>query len=321
MRTFLILLMLITIAFTNCTQKQREGWEKRAEKITGEKEKTVPGADTLNANKFALTDQNRRFIDLETIDVKKQRIADVIEVPAVTKAHPNHFAVIKAPISGWTKKLFVDPGSTVDRNAAVAIIENPQNMAQQLQVRSPISGVVKSRTVNKNEWVENGVELMEIIDYSVLQGIMQLYPDEQSKVRLGQEVEFFRKEWSAKGHIQFISPTAEPATGSVEARADIPNSNQQIKANVLITARITVGQKSALVVPKSVLLHEEDHFIVFVQKGEEFEKQRVETGIRTSVFVEILSGIKEGEKVVTSGAYQLKNISFSSAPTTEEEEK
>ncbi|NOZ62229.1 MAG: efflux RND transporter periplasmic adaptor subunit [Calditrichaeota bacterium] len=318
MKTILILLTLITITFTNCTQKQREGWKKRAEKITGEKEKTAQIIDTLNTNEFALTDQNRHFLNLKTVAARRQRIANTIEVPAVTMPHPNHFAAIKVPMNGWIRKLTVDPGSEVKKDAVVAIIENPQNMGQQLQIRSPISGVVSERPVNKNEWVESGMELMKIIDYRVLQGIMQLYPDEQSKVRVGQAVEFFQKGWSAEGRIKFISPTADPATGSVEARADIANSNQQVKANVPITARITVGEKVALVVPSSALLHEEDHFIVFVQKGEQFEKRLVETGIRTSEIVEIRDGIEAGEKVVTHGAYQLKNIAFSSAPTEEE---
>ncbi|NIA31389.1 MAG: efflux RND transporter periplasmic adaptor subunit [Actinobacteria bacterium] len=320
MRTFLIFLTLIGIAFTNCTQKQQEGWKKRSEKITGETEKTAPPADTLNENKFALTDQNRRFLDLVTTVVKKQPIADAIKVPAVTRLHPNHFAAIKAPIQGWIRELLVDPGSEVKENTLVAIIENPQNLGQRLLVRSPISGVVNERPVNKNEWVENGVGLMKIIDYSMLQGIMQLYPDEQSKVRIGQQVEFFRKGWSAKGRIQFISPTADPSTGSIEARADIANANRRIDANMPITARITIGEKTGLVVPNSALLHEEDHFIVFVQKGGQFEKRLVETGIRTNEMVEIVNGIIEGEQVVTRGAYQLKNMAFSSAPGSEEEE-
>ncbi|HDL18817.1 MAG TPA: efflux RND transporter periplasmic adaptor subunit [Bacteroidetes bacterium] len=319
MKTTLIFLMLISVAFISCTKKQRQGWEKRAEKITGEQEKTAPVADTLNTNKFTLTDQNRRFLDLETTVVKKQPIADAIEVPAVTRPHPNHFVSIKAPIQGWIRELAVDPGSEVKENTVVAIIENPQNLGQRLQVRSPISGVVNKRPVNKNEWVENGAGLMEIIDYSALQGIMQLYPDEQSKVRIGQQVEFFRKGWSAKGRIQFISPTADPSTGSVEARADIANANRRIEANVPITARITIGEKTGLVVPNSALLHEEDHFIVFVRKGGQFEKRLVETGIRTNKMVEIVSGVTENEKVVTRGAYQLKNMAFSSAPTSEEE--
>jgi len=310
--------MLLSIAFTNCNQKQQEGWKKRAEKITGETEKTAPPADTLNANKFALTNQNRRFLDIETTVVKKQLVADAIKVPAITRPHPNHFVSIKAPMQGWIRELLVDPGSKVKKNAVVAIIENPQNLGQRLQVRSPINGVVSERPVNKNEWVENGVDLMEIIDYSALQGIMQLYPDEQSKVRVGQQVEFFRKGWSAKGRIQFISPTADPATGSVQARADIANVNNRIEANVPITARITIGEKAELAVPNSALLHEEDHFIVFVRKGKQFEKRLVETGIRTNQMVAIVSGIVEGEQVVTHGAYQLKNIAFSSAPAEED---
>jgi membrane fusion protein, heavy metal efflux system len=320
MRTFFILFALLSIASMDCSQKQQEGWKKRSEKITGETEKTEPLAVTVNENKFTLTDQNRRFLDLETMVVKKQLIIDAIEVPAVTKPHPNHYISIKAPIPGWIRELAVDPGKEIKKDAVVAVIEDPQNMGQRLAVYSPIGGVVNERPVNKNEWVENNVELMEIIDYSELQGIMQLYPDEQGKVRIGNQVEFFREGWSTRGRIQYISPTADPSTGSVEARADIGNANHRIKANELITARITIGEKTGLAVPGSALLSEEDHSIVFVQKGGQFEKRLVEAGIRTNGIVEIISGIIEGEQVVTRGAYQLKNIAYSSALTAAEEE-
>ena len=100
---------------------------------------------------------------------------------------------------------------------------------------------------------------------------------------------------------------------------DIQYEDRHIRLNIDSNRnRIIVGEKNGLVVPNSALLHEEDHFIVFVQKGDQFEKRLVEPGVRSGEEVEIVDGLEDGEKVVTSGAYQLKNIAFSSAPAEED---
>ena len=150
---------------------------------------------------------------------------------------------------------------------------------------------------------------------------LELYPDDQQRVKIGQRLEISRNGQIISGTISYLSPTADPQTGAIEVRADITNPDLKLKANVPVTVKIVVGEKNGLVVPKSSLLHEEDHFILFVQKGEQFEKRLVETGIRSGDKVEIVNGLKDGEEVVTNGAYQLKNMTFSSTPAAEEEEE
>jgi len=319
MKLFISLLILMSLLLTGCGKGQQESLEKRSQKIAGEKEVPDADSDTLKADHFTLNERSRQFIDLETIVAKQQAIADIIETPAVMVPHPDFFVLIKAPVAGRIIELSAKLGNRVKADDIVAVLENPQNLGQRLIIRTPISGVVSTRPINKKEWVGDGEALLTIIDYSMLQAVIQLYPDEQEKVRIGQKVGFSGNGWSAQGIINFIAPAANLQTGTVEARADIVNSGWKIKTNLPVSAQIVVGEKSTLVVPHNALLPEEDHNIVFIQKGPIFEKRIVETGINNDELVEIVSGVKAGEKVVIRGAYQLKNIDFSSSVSMQKE--
>jgi membrane fusion protein, heavy metal efflux system len=65
-------------------------------------------------------------------------------------------------------------------------------------------------------------------------------------------------------------------------------------------------------VPTSALVDEDGRAVVFVQlSGETFEKRDLELGIRDGAYVQILSGVSEGERVVTQGAYAIRLASVS----------
>jgi len=305
---FLMLLLL-----SSCSKKQKEGWEKRAEKLTGGE-----GTAAVDTSGVRLSEENRLFLNLQVAEVHAQTIFDAFETPAILGPHPNARITVKAPVQGWIKELPVQPGSTVKRGDLLAVIENPNNLGQRLTIKAPIRGTIMSRPASPGAWIESGEPLAHIIDFRRLQVVAQIYPDDQSKVKIGQRVEISQNDRSASGTISYLSPTADPQTGAIEIRADIDNSAMSFKTNLPVTASIAVGEKTGLVVPAGALLHEEDHFIVFVQKGDQFEKRLVEPGIRSGDKVEIIDGLQDGEKVVTHGAYQLKNIEFSSAPAEED---
>lgn len=319
MKKTMILAILLTLVLVSCTERQREGWEKRVEKITGER-KTTSQSDTLNPNNVVLAKEMQELIGLETAVVKRMMIEDVLELPAEIVPDPNNVSSIIAPLSGRITGLSVNLGSAVKKGAVIAVIENPQSLGQRFEVRSPLGGVVAARPVNVGEWIESGKVMLDVINYSRLHGVVRLYPDEQRKVRVGQVVEFESDGMIAKGRIFILSPSVDPATRTIEARAEISNPKGILKANSFATARILLRKKEALVVPESALLHEEAHHTVYVKEGERFEKRSVDVGIRRNGLAEILSGLKAGDVVVSKGAYQLKNVTFTSKAGEEGEE-
>ncbi len=311
---------LICAFLPGCTEHQREGWKKRGEGILGETTHAAK-ADTLNPNRFTLAEDKQELIGLKTVIVNKQKIDDILEAPAELVANPNHVASVNAPMSGRITVLNVNLGSSVERNSVAAVIQNPENLGQKYEVRAPFAGIVTGRPVNLDEWIESGTQLMVIANYATMDGVIRLYEDELRSVKIGQEVILDCNGLTAKGKITMISPFLDPDTRTAEARATFVNPQNQLKANAYATAQIIVYQKEALVVPKSALLPEDLDFIVFVQTSDRFEKRFVETGIQQNSMVEILSGLNAGEVVVSQGAYQLKNINYTSTGGEEEKER
>jgi multidrug efflux pump subunit AcrA (membrane-fusion protein) len=317
MNKLIYLGFLIYAFLLGCTEHQRNGWENRVEGILGETTQ-VAKADTLNPNRFALAEDKQELIELKMATANKQKIDDILEAPAELVTNPNHVASVNAPMSGRITVLNVNLGSRVERNSILAVIQNPENLGQKYEVRAPLGGIVTGRSVHADEWIESGTQIMVIANYATMDGVIRLYEDELRSIKIGQEVIFDCNGLTAKGKITVISPFLDPDTRTAEARATFVNPQNQLKANAYATAQIIVDQKEALVAPKSAILPEDLELIVFVQSGDRFEKRFVETGIQQNGLVEILSGLNEGEVVVSQGAYQLKNINFSSAAVEEE---
>ena len=74
----------------------------------------------------------------------------------------------------------------------------------------------------------------------------------------------------------------------------------------------TAKATNTIAVPDSAMVEEDGQFVAFVQlAGETFEKREVNVGLRDTGFVQVLDGIKEGERVVTKGAYPIRLSSIS----------
>jgi len=259
-----------------------------------------------------LSHEQEDMAGIVTSPVEKKNINSVLEFPAEIAQNPNGVALITVPVSGRIVKLNFDYGSNVNAGSVLAVIENPQNMGQKFEVKAPVSGTISKKMVNTGQWLEPGEQLGEIINSVNVDGVIKLYPDETGKVRKGQKVEFIYNGNSAASSINFISPILDPATKTIEARAKINNSAGKFSINSFVTARIVTGSKLALVIPRSALISEDEHYIVYTKPGDHYEKRSVSIGLKEKEYVEILDGLNEGDLVVIKGAYQLKNVNYSS---------
>jgi RND family efflux transporter MFP subunit len=88
---------------------------------------------------------------------------------------------------------------------------------------------------------------------------------------------------------------------------EVPNANGEIRLGALGRLSIHTGRKiDALAVPQSAVLLEENRSVVYLQLGgETFERRIVKTGVEDQEWVEILEGLEAGERVVTTGSYDV----------------
>ncbi len=104
-----------------------------------------------------------------------------------------------------------------------------------------------------------------------------------------------------------IGSTLHPASRTLPIVLEVDNADRRIKLGALGQLELQVGGSlTALAVPASAVLLEENRSVVYVQLGgETFERRMVKTGIQDGQWIEILDGVDEGERIVVEGAYDV----------------
>ncbi len=180
------------------------------------------------------------------------------------------------------------------------------------QIFSPIDGIVNLKMASIGEHVNVAPkdEILKIIQMDPLE--LEFYVPENwvGRMELGNRIQFTVKAYSEEtfsARLQFISPTADPATRNVKMRAVAPNPHYRLKPGFFAEVTILSGGKmKGLLVPESALLSQEGKPYVYIVLNGVAHRREVETGIRMDGLVEITKGLRSGEKVITAGHEQLR---------------
>jgi len=172
------------------------------------------------------------------------------------------------------------------------------------------SGTVTGIFISEGQYVEVGTKLLEITDISSVWLEAQLYPDEVSEVYDGVPVEITFPgipDLVFTGSPVFQNPKLEDQSKIILIRYLVQNPEQNIRPGMMGNLRLSSKTRVGLAVPRSALIMEKEPAI-WVQVGPGlYEKRMITTGISNSMEVEIVSGLKEGEVVVSSGVYLLNS--------------
>ncbi len=182
----------------------------------------------------------------------------------------------------------------------------------EVSISSPIAGTVIDRHVSMGQAVTQGSELMTVMNLSSVIIEAQLPESQSVRVQAGQRI-FARlpglPDQLFEGNIESVGRAVDPQKRTVPVRARITNAGAILKHEMAVEVRIVTGvRKEGLLVPVSALVEDEGIKVVYVREGNRYERRPVTVGTINYQFAEILSGVEEGEEVVTAGAYQLKNM-------------
>jgi len=192
------------------------------------------------------------------------------------------------------------------------------------RVDAPLSGAIIDRNISSGEWVTKGEEIFSIADLSRMWIYLDIYPDWLSRVRPGQEI-IFRTDAGLekifKDRIDSLSPDLNPETMTALARVSIENTSGLLKPGMKGIAQIVTGVSSnVLIIPATAIQKEGAKRVVFIKKGDTFEKREVEVIGEMAGKAGVRGNVKEGEEVVVSGAYQLQNARAFKSPASAGEE-
>jgi Cu(I)/Ag(I) efflux system membrane fusion protein len=197
--------------------------------------------------------------------------------------------------------------------AQIALLDSTKEVNNDVTIYSPISGTVLKKNVDPQHYAGAGEDLYDVADLSTIWMVANAYEPDMQWLKLGQHVTATSDAYpgvSFSGSLNFISPTIDPATRTLSIRAQFSNPGERLKPGMYVDAVVNVTLPSAVVVPSTALLSMGARTVVWVQKGPEiFQPRLVQPGARSGEQVQILKGISEGERVVTSGGYLLDSES------------
>lgn len=187
----------------------------------------------------------------------------------------------------------------------------PHAEVAQVFLRAPFSGEIIERNATVGEVVDSSKTLFTVADLSTV-WVRADFPEQQiGKLKTGLAVEVrvsAYPETVFQGAITYIGAMIDPATRTVTARLQIPNSDRRLRPEMFAEVTVRTQEQSVLSVPRAALQQVGSRTMVFVIRGpRRFEFVDVTVGESSSEYVEIKAGLKEGEEVVTEGSYALKS--------------
>lgn len=178
-----------------------------------------------------------------------------------------------------------------------------------LTVHAPTSGIVIERKVVQGQSVMPGEQLYTIAALSAVWVDLQLRERDGALVRTGSRatMEFAGLEGRTfTGRVEYVYPTLQEEARAVRARVVVANPGGALKPGMYATVRLTTPARTALTVPNSAVLRTGDRNVVFVDLGNgALTPREVQLGRVTGAYTEVLTGIKPGQRVVTSAQFLL----------------
>lgn len=235
-------------------------------------------------------------------------IADEHEVQGLLTPVDGRIAQAMARFPGPIRSLRANVGDRVRAGQALATIESNLSLTT-YTVGAPMAGVVLARNASVGSVAGEGSALFEIGDLSSLWVDLHIFGSDAQHIRPGVPVKVVRMSdgVTLETVLERVLPGTATASQSTVARATIANADGLWRPGSAVKARITVEQQpAALVVPLSALQTFRDWDVVFIRVGDTYEARPVELGKRDATQVEILSGLKAGDAVVTEQSYLVK---------------
>ena len=201
-------------------------------------------------------------------------------------------------------------GAQAQMNAAKAHYDNAEVQLSYAQIRSPINGIVADRSVYAGEMPASGLPIISIVDISQVVARANIPVKEASMIRVGRPARITGPDGDLAGKVTVVSPAVDPSTTTVEVWVQVANPGEKLKPGASVRVAIIADTiQNTIVIPASALLNADDggQKVMVVTSDSKAHERRVSVGVRQGARVQIVSGLQEGEQVVTSGGLGLED--------------
>jgi RND family efflux transporter MFP subunit len=296
----------------------------RTAKVTrGPLNRVIRTVGVIDYNETALADVTTKFrgwieklyVDSTGKEVRKGEPLFDIYSPDLYSAQNEYVLALAQGASGLRSSARLKLALFDISDDQIVELEQTRKPQRTLRINAPIDGIVVEKMAVQGQMVEAGMKLYRLADLSIVWVQAQVYEEDLAFLKLGQEAEVslsYLPDRKFKGRITYIYPTVDEKTRTAHVRMEFHNPGLFLKPGMFATVQVRVElEPSALLVPDSAVLRSGEKNTVFVAlDGGKFEPRVVTLGPRAeNNMYQALSGLKEGEPVVTSAQFMLDSES------------
>jgi RND family efflux transporter MFP subunit len=248
---------------------------------------------------------------LEAHDRELQRTQKLVEIGAASRqelerVHAEHAAQTAAVESARSQlELLGLPASTLEEMAA------GMKLNAAAAVPAPIDGVVTERAANVGLNVDPATKLFTIVDLSSVWVLADVYEHDVSRVRVGDPATVAAPDRAGaplRGRVSYIDPQVSPETRTAKVRIEVPNADGGLRLGMFTDVILESGGAGTHVtmIPRAAVQSVGDRSVVYLAdpaRPDEFVEREVQLGQTTGERVEVRSGVKPGDAVVTTGSF------------------
>ena len=188
-----------------------------------------------------------------------------------------------------------------------------KNLRDNTVLKSPLDGVVTARNYDQGDMYSMSQPLFVVQQISPLKALVSISEKDYSLLKKGVKAEILTEAIPGKtfaGQVALIHPTIDAATHTVTAEIHIPNAARELRPGMYGNARVIFGSASRILIPDGAIVKQQGSGVktIFVLGEDNAVALRVvELGRHLGDQYEVLSGLEEGETVITSGQSALRN--------------
>ena len=212
-------------------------------------------------------------------------------------------------------KLVTGPAKTKLRllgvsDEEIAEVMKTETVDPMVPVPAPEDGVVVERLVNVGELVDPSKPLFTVGDFQSVWLKADVFEKDIPKVKLGQKIELRVDSFPDTvfpGSLDYVANQVDSDTRTLAVRAEVSNKSDLLKPKMFARMRILVGQQRVLAIPITAVQDTRTGKVVYVPVGQNtYEERKVKLGAQCDEYIEILDGLRAGERVVTQGSFDLR---------------
>ena len=192
--------------------------------------------------------------------------------------------------------------------------DNAKIKLSKMSIKAPFKGVITDLPFYSNGVrVETGQPLLSFMEYSTVVMDLSLPENLMGSVKIKQSARIMNysiPDDTLKGYISELSPAIDEETRSFKGRVEVMNDELKLRPGMFVKAEVVVASlDSAIVIPKDIILTMGNRRYVFVAQKETARVKYISTGLENNNQVEVVSGLKTGDRLIIKGFETLRNKS------------